>query len=536
MLGDPSTARNRGRHCRWPSASIAIALTAALTLAAVGCSPDRATDKGAGALSATLSDSTKRVAVVDGDDPGEVSVGVSRALFAAAPVVVVAQADDKAGLEEGAAQATRLGVPLLLIDADEQLAAGASTSPSAATPSAAAPARGASALKAEIARLGAGTVLAMSPAVAATLGQQPGARVVTDAREVPDVSLAHGAPGLTVLVRSGKDEPGEAAATASARAVRAKVVSVASKDLRGDPEAIAALAKHHPNRVLAVGPGFGPVDRLSGRLDVAETGIQLPGGGQVIFPGRRLVALYGHPGTPSLGVLGEQGLSASISRAKKVAAQYNSLSSVPVVPAFEIIATTAQAAPGADGDYSGESSVDELRPWVQKARDEGVYVVLDLQPGRASFLDQAKLYADLLRLPNVGLALDPEWRLTPQQRPLGQIGGVDAKEVNSVITWLADLTAQDKLPQKLLVLHQFQLSMIRHEDNLDLDRDEVQVLVHMDGQGTPALKAATWQAVTGAAPRGMPFGWKNFYDEDHPMLSPAQTMTKKPTPLMISYQ
>ena len=35
--------------------------------------------------------------------------------------------------------------------------------------------------------------------------------------------------------------------------------------------------------------------------------VELPGGGRVVFPGRRLVALYGHPGAPSLGVLGEQG-------------------------------------------------------------------------------------------------------------------------------------------------------------------------------------------------------------------------------------
>ena len=40
-----------------------------------------------------------------------------------------------------------------------------------------------------------------------------------------------------------------------------------------------------------------------------------------------------------------------------------------------------------------------------------MYVVLDLQPGRSNFLDQAKLYEPLLRLPHVGLALDPEWRL-----------------------------------------------------------------------------------------------------------------------------
>ncbi len=391
-------------------------------------------------------------------------------------------------------------------------------------------------LRAEVARLRAGTVLAMGADAANRLGRIPQVRVVTGAKELPTVSRATGEAGLTVLVRQGLDQAALAAATAAAAAAGARLVSVSGPDVRGDPTAIAALSEQRPRRVLAVGDAFGPVRRLADRLSVAETGVQLPGGGQRLFPGRRLVALYGHPGTPSLGVLGEQGLDASIARAKQVAAQYDQLSAVPVVPTLEIIATTAQGSPGADGDYSGESAVATLRPWVDRAREEGVYVVLDLQPGRADSLAQARRYAELLRLPNVGLALDPEWKLAPGQRPLGQIGSVDAAEVNAVTAWLADLTAKNALPQKLFVLHQFRQSMVRHEDRLDLSHDQVQVLFHMDGQGTPALKEGTWRSVTAAAPSGMPFGWKNFYDEDHPMLTPAQTMAKKPTPLMISYQ
>ena len=72
------------------------------------------------------------------------------------------------------------------------------------------------------------------------------------------------------------------------------------------------------------------------------------------------------------------------------------MSTVPVVPTFEIIATVAQAAAGSDGNYLGESSVASLLPWVQQATAAGLYVVLDLQPGTADVLSQAKLYASLL--------------------------------------------------------------------------------------------------------------------------------------------
>ena len=78
--------------------------------------------------------------------------------------------------------------------------------------------------------------------------------------------------------------------------------------------------------------------------------------------------------------------------------------------------------------------------------------------------------------------------------------------------------------------------MIGREHLLRTDRPEFAVLVHMDGQGGAAAKLATWRAVRAARPEGTPLGWKNFYDEDHPMFSPERTMARRPRPAMISYQ
>jgi hypothetical protein len=105
-----------------------------------------------------------------------------------------------------------------------------------------------------------------------------------------------------------------------------------------------------------------------------------------------------------------------------------------------------------------------------------------------------------------------------------------------VIGWLARLTAEYHLPQKLLVLHQFRLTMIRNERQLDTRHDDLAIVIHMDGQGTPGDKQQTWQAIVAAAPHGVFFGWKNFYVKDHPMLTPWQTMDHRPQPVMISYQ
>jgi hypothetical protein len=78
--------------------------------------------------------------------------------------------------------------------------------------------------------------------------------------------------------------------------------------------------------------------------------------------------------------------------------------------------------------------------------------------------------------------------------------------------------------------------MIADERELDTSNDDIAIVIHMDGQGTPAEKQDTWNAVTSAAPHGVYFGWKNFFVKDHPMLTPQQTMADAPPAVMISYQ
>jgi hypothetical protein len=351
--------------------------------------------------------------------------------------------------------------------------------------------------------------------------------------ELPATEPAPAVEGLTVLV---SDPEADVAAAATAKASGARVTVVAGADPRTDRDAIAELAEHPPESVLAVGEAFGAPELLRQRVDVAATGVEIPGGGQVLYPGRRMAALYGHPGTPAMGVLGEQGVEASITRAQGLAGQYQPLVREPVVPAFEIIATVASSGAGPDGDYSDESTVEDLRPWVDAAREAGVYVVLDLQPGRTDFLTQAQRYEELLREPHVGLALDPEWRLAPDQVHLEQVGSVHVDEINRVATWLADLTRDEVLPQKLLLIHQFRAAMIVDRGRLDTSRDEISVLIHADGFGTAAQKFATWNALQGGQPPNVTWGWKNFIDEDQPTFTPAQTVAIRPSPVFVSYQ
>lgn len=364
---------------------------------------------------------------------------------------------------------------------------------------------------------------------------------------VADAPPAASATDTVVLVRP-RDRDALPTALA-ARAVGHTVMRTRADDLRADPDLIDRFAElgdpEQPPSIVLGGPGMDDVDPelIAAFAPTATTGEQLPGGGQLVIDpqrprARRYISLYGSPGSGALGVFGEQPVDATVTRAEDIARQYRDVTDddVTIIPAFEIIATVASASAGDDGDYSAEIPVKELEPAVEAAREADMYVLLDLQPGRTDFVTQAKRYRKLLRQPHVGLALDPEWRLKPDEVHLRQIGSVGIDEVNRVGDWLADLVEKRNLPQKMLLLHQFRISMIRNREGLDTSREELAFAIQMDGQGPQGTKLETWSAITADAPPRVEFGWKNFYDEDSPVRTPADTMAVTPSPVFVSYQ
>ncbi|MFC5381625.1 hypothetical protein [Aquipuribacter nitratireducens] len=515
-------------------------------------------------------------AVVVGDDAATVASGASQALFRSSPVVVVApdggSAADSTDRLRAAGAAAALGVPLLLAPSPPAAAASSAAASSAARSPAPSSPSG-SRLAAEVERLGVGVVLSVGdvpldgaavPVVAAPatatglddLLDRP-VEVPSDAAAVaglapveplerwdgpgeatgPELLRSVEPPrpvaGLAVLV---EDPAEQLAAVATARAAGAPVVVVPGGDPRATSATVQALADLAPETVVGLGPAFGDAETLAWRAATAATGVELPAGGQLVLPGAIYVALYGSPITSRLGVLGEQGPDATIGRAAARAAEYEPLVDTPVVPTLEIIASVAAGGPGADGDYSTEWPVADLRPLVDRARDAGQYVLLDLQPGRSDFLSQAREYEELLREPHVGLALDPEWRLAPDEVHLEQIGRVERGEVDAVVTWLADLVRAERLPQKLLVLHAFTPRMVPGADDVDRSRSELALLLHVDGQGSQGAKQETWRGLREHAPGVRWWGWKNFVDEDAPMLTPEETVAVEPLPDLVTYQ
>lgn len=442
----------------------------------------------------------------DTPDPTAVSVAVSRATFRCADAAVIALAGTT-DAERAAVGAVESGGPLLLV----------TTGPTAD-------------LLEEIERL-APAVLILGRGVDPEWFAAFETRPLTGDAVPLGSSLSAPEPTRLWFVS------GRTASSAWPSVWTAASLTGAASTLLPSPDLVAARAARE--RLLRDGAtvplsiiGFDP--EIEWQLTALHAGFELPGGGLLLFPGRRLVALYGNPLTPLLGALGEQAPDEGVDRIRELAVDY-AADGIPVVPTFEIIATVASAVPGDDGDYSEETDIEVIRPWVETARQRGAYVILDLQSGRTDFLTQAQRYEELLLEPHVGLALDPEWRLEPDQVHLRQIGRVDATEINAVAEWLATLVRDNALPQKLLVLHQFNLEMITGRDRI-ITPPELAVTIQMDGEGPPGAKQVTWDVLTDSDADRFWWGWKNFFDEDAPMPGPGFVLDREPTVHLVSFQ
>ncbi len=248
--------------------------------------------------------------------------------------------------------------------------------------------------------------------------------------------------------------------------------------------------------------------------------------------GELIVAFYGHPRTGVLGVAGEGTPAEALLRLQAQAAPYE-VTGRRIVPAFEMIATLVTAGPGADRLYRNRATEEELRRYLEAIRTVEGRLILDIQPGRADVLDEARAYEALLLEPEVGLALDPEWVVGPTQTPAGRIGRLDAEAINRVAGYLSELVAANSLPPKILIVHRFNPGMVTNSDEI-VSLPGVRILFHADGEGGPAAKIDDYDNLL---PDRFERGIKVFYDEDSPTMTPTQLLgLTNPDPTFISYQ
>jgi hypothetical protein len=263
---------------------------------------------------------------------------------------------------------------------------------------------------------------------------------------------------------------------------------------------------------------------------------ELPRGGQRVFPRYRLVGYSGLTGASTLGRLGTGPLDQRVREMEQRAKPY--ADGREILPVLEVIATIVQASPGRDGTYRGRIGDDQIKTYLTAARKGNALLLLNIQPGRADFLSEAKAYRRWLAEPDVGLALDPEWAMGPQQVPGRVFGHTTGKELNSVAAYLADVVEAEDLPEKVLVYHQLAPRIVRQESALKAHRG-VALVKSVDGIGVAAAKVDTYRAVNRSTPDHVHPGFKLFYTEDAKsgrLMTPKQVLALKPRPEYVLYE
>jgi hypothetical protein len=262
------------------------------------------------------------------------------------------------------------------------------------------------------------------------------------------------------------------------------------------------------------------------------------------IPEDRLLLYYYIPGAP-WGFLGSYNDQGVLAQAKKQSDAYEKLDpSHPVISGLDIASPVVIGEPGPGGYYSAFSSPKLIQHYIDLATQNHMLFFFDMQIGRAPLLKEMETIWPYLEQPNVELALDPEFALDSHGIPDVNLGHMTAAEINPVIDGLALLVKENELPPKMLVIHQWQESMLPDWYNIR-PKYGVQVLTCSDGFGTPGQKIADYRVFDDERLIQYP-AFKLFYPNfpgtsphptlDEPFMSPEDVLKLNPVPVMIMYQ
>jgi hypothetical protein len=260
-----------------------------------------------------------------------------------------------------------------------------------------------------------------------------------------------------------------------------------------------------------------------------------------ILPGHRIISFYGHPNSAQMGILGEYSIDDLYAKLQEQAAEYDAADpSHPTVMAFELIATVAQQSPGDDGTWVAYSGDDTIKEYVDFATAHNMIVILDLQIGWDTIPNQINLIRHWLELPNVHVALDPEFstkgnEIVPNDRAPGEfIGEADGRNIQKAVEMLSEISTSKGIPSKILVVHQFESDMVYNKDAIT-PLPGVDIILDMDGFGGKNEKIGNY----GVFVRDELIeygGMKLFYKQDTPLLTPAEIVALDPPALLVIYQ
>lgn len=275
----------------------------------------------------------------------------------------------------------------------------------------------------------------------------------------------------------------------------------------------------------------------TGRWPIKNQSFPLPG---AMLPFKRIVAYYGNLNSKRMGVLGEFEPKEMWRRLQEEVKQWEKADSLtPVQPALHYIVTVAQADSGVDGKYRLRMNENQIDSILTIAKMGNAIVFLDIQVGLSNLKHEIPVLEKYLKMDNVHLGIDPEFSMKDGTKPGKKIGTFDASDINYASDYLATLVSKNHLTPKILVVHRFTKDMITNYKKIKI-RPEVQIVIDMDGWGSPALKKGTHYRHIYSEPVQFT-GFKLFYKNDikhepFKMLTPSELLKITPRPIYIQYQ
>ncbi|MCP4535841.1 MAG: hypothetical protein GY832_01735 [Chloroflexi bacterium] len=254
-----------------------------------------------------------------------------------------------------------------------------------------------------------------------------------------------------------------------------------------------------------------------------------------ILSGRRLIAYYGSPMGPGLGILGRNNITNTLDLMYEQITPYEALDpDVEYIPVFHMVTTVADAHPGGDGDYNHRVAHENILRWVEAIRAVSGWAIVDVQPAHAELSTELDWIDPVLRETDVHLAVDPEFVMASDvQIPgthLGRITGPQINWLQARLEQIVRATGQ----RKMLIIHQFDDRMVGQKEQI-LDYPLVDLVWDADGFGSASPKIGDY--IQYGRETGFEFGgFKIFYRYDYQVMTPEQVLALDPQPALVIYQ
>lgn len=230
--------------------------------------------------------------------------------------------------------------------------------------------------------------------------------------------------------------------------------------------------------------------------------------------------------------------------------QYASLDPThPVKLGIDLVINVIQpcsAFPKYCASWADDATIQEYVDFCQK---HDLLLFFDLQLGVQPVADavNSNLMKYLSKYSFVHLALDTEFHFpnTPQGYAMAAgypccLGWMDADEINWTIDKLAEISLQNHLPRKVLIIHQWNYAVLTNKDKIKINPN-VSLVLQSDGFGLTSDKLYDYEVFV--QKHMIQYGgYKIFFQYpgagagDTPVQTPAQVMQVFPQPLFISYE